>query len=70
MRFSGTDPLNADRVQDAIAAGEEKLGDSGRLLIRKSGTEPLIRVMGEGVDVDLVTAVVDDIVGEVEQVSS
>ncbi len=70
VRFSGTDPLNADRVQDAIAAGEEKLGDSGRLLIRKSGTEPLIRVMGEGVDVDLVTAVVDDIVGEVEQVSS
>lgn len=51
VRFTaGSDPLaNAD-VQEAIAFGEKTLGSSGRLLIRKSGTEPLIRVMGEAED--------------------
>ena len=61
VRFSGGQPLEEDHVVKAIAAGEARLGKSGRLVIRKSGTEPLIRVMGEGDNADLVEAVVDDI---------
>ncbi|MEM9764212.1 MAG: phosphoglucosamine mutase [Pseudomonadota bacterium] len=54
-------PLDDPSVRQAIAAGEARLGQTGRLLIRKSGTEPLIRVMGEGEDQALLAAVVDDI---------
>lgn len=57
----GKTPLEADRVQEAIAAGETALGTAGRLLIRKSGTEPLIRVMGEAEDLPLLDQVLDDI---------
>jgi phosphoglucosamine mutase len=46
----------------AIAAAEARLGKSGRILVRKSGTEPLIRVMAEGDDSDLVRTVVDQII--------
>ncbi len=66
VRYKKGQPLEADNVKAAIAAGEEKLNSSGRLLIRKSGTEPLIRVMGEGEDPSLVEQVVDEIVGAVE----
>ena len=62
----GKAPLEAASVQAAIAAGEAKLDGTGRLLIRKSGTEPLIRVMAEAEDQGLMEAVVDDIVGAVE----
>jgi len=62
VRFSGGKPLERSNVKSAIAAAEEKLGKSGRLVIRPSGTEPLIRVMAEGDDLDLVNAVVDDII--------
>ncbi|MDY0873274.1 phosphoglucosamine mutase [Dongia rigui] len=61
-----TPPLEQVKVKDAIAAGEAALNGSGRLLIRKSGTEPLIRVMAEGEDKALIARVVDDIVGAVE----
>jgi len=61
VRFKGGAPLEAKSVKDAIAAGEAKLAGQGRLLIRKSGTEPLIRVMAEGEDKALVGRVVDDI---------
>ncbi|MEO0823512.1 MAG: phosphoglucosamine mutase, partial [Pseudomonadota bacterium] len=62
VRFNGAArPLEDAAVQDAIAAGEVALGNAGRLLIRKSGTEPLIRVMGEGEDRQLVERVVDEI---------
>ena len=64
-----TTPLENALVQTAIKSGEKKLGKSGRLVIRKSGTEPLIRVMGEGDDAKLVEAVVDEIVDAVDQVS-
>lgn len=65
VRFKEGDPLAADAVKKAISDGEIRLGNDGRLLIRKSGTEPLIRVMGEGVNDDLVNEIVDNIVSEV-----
>ena len=54
VRFSGGEPLKNPRVQAAIADGEARLNGSGRLLVRPSGTEPLIRVMAEGDDDGLV----------------
>jgi phosphoglucosamine mutase len=57
-----TAALEAQAVVAAIAAGEKKLGKGGRILVRKSGTEPLIRVMAEGDDSDLVKSVVDQII--------
>jgi phosphoglucosamine mutase len=67
VRFSGGAPLEQDMVQRAIRDGEAKLNGSGRLVIRKSGTEPLIRVMAEGEDPTLVEAVVDSICEAVKQ---
>lgn len=64
---AGADPLSAATVQGAIAQAEASLVGKGRLLIRKSGTEPLIRVMAECEDDGLLTQVVDGIVAEVEQ---
>ena len=61
VRFNGGAPLEADSVQKRIAAAEAELEGRGRLVIRKSGTEPLIRVMAEGDDPALVRRVVDDI---------
>lgn len=52
-KYQGVDPLSRKSVQDAIAAAEKALGTRGRLLVRKSGTEPLIRVMAQAVDEDL-----------------
>ncbi|WP_427025832.1 phosphoglucosamine mutase [Aureimonas ureilytica] len=62
VRFGGGAPLELPSVQDVINLGRERLGQSGRLVIRPSGTEPLIRVMAEGDDARLVSDVVDDIV--------
>ena len=64
---SGSKPLEADAVQSAISAGEERLGENGRVVIRASGTEPVIRVMAEGDDDTLVEDVVDTICGAVEK---
>jgi phosphoglucosamine mutase len=62
VRFNGgAEPLEADSVRKRIAAAEAELEGKGRLLIRKSGTEPLIRVMAEGDDPALVERLVDDI---------
>ncbi|MGJ8529086.1 phosphoglucosamine mutase [Maritalea sp.] len=61
VRYESGAPLEDEQVKKAIAAGKEKLGKSGRLVIRASGTEPLIRVMGECDDETLVTNVVGDI---------
>jgi phosphoglucosamine mutase len=58
VRFAGTSPLRAAPVQAAIAAAEARLAGSGRLLIRESGTEPLVRVMAEAEDNGLVAEVV------------
>jgi phosphoglucosamine mutase len=66
---AGQDPLDARSVKDAIAAAEADLVGKGRLLIRKSGTEPLIRVMAECEDAGLLARVVDGIVAEVASAS-
>lgn len=65
-RFGGADPLERPSVRAAIAEGERALDGNGRLLIRKSGTEPVIRVMAEGQDRQAVGRVVDAIVDAIE----
>ncbi|HEY5279069.1 MAG TPA: phosphoglucosamine mutase [Pseudolabrys sp.] len=62
VRFKSGKPLENASVRSAIASAESRLGQGGRLLVRPSGTEPVIRVMGEGDDKALVEAVVDDII--------
>lgn len=69
VRFDGGTPLEDDKVITAILSGESSLGQSGRIVIRKSGTEPVIRVMAEGDDEKLVAGVVDDIVTTIEHVA-
>jgi len=66
VRFNGGAPLDKDSVKARIAAAESALGGRGRLVIRKSGTEPLIRVMAEGDDPALVERLVDDICDAVQ----
>lgn len=66
VAYSDASPLDDANVQASIAAGEEKLKGKGRVLIRKSGTEALIRVMAEGENLTLVNQVVDDIVGAMQ----
>jgi phosphoglucosamine mutase len=61
VRYSHGRPLDRPAVKRAIAEGERRLGNAGRLVVRPSGTEPVIRVMAEGEDEDLVTAVVEEI---------
>lgn len=61
VRYGSGEPLKQKQVRDAINNGEDRLGKSGRLVIRPSGTEPVIRVMAEGDDEQLVHAVVNDI---------
>ncbi len=63
VRYSDGMPLERKDVIEAIQEGENRLGSSGRLVIRPSGTEPVIRVMAEGDDKGVVTQVVSDIVG-------
>jgi len=53
-------------VRSAVSAAEQKLGDSGRVLLRPSGTEPLVRVMVEGENADQVRGICEDIAAEVE----
>jgi len=66
VRFEGKPPLEEAGVVQAIKDGEVRLGAGGRLLIRESGTEPLIRVMAEGEDEALIGEVVGDICAAVE----
>jgi phosphoglucosamine mutase len=70
VRFSTGAPLEHDDVKAIIAACEVKLGNQGRLLIRKSGTEPLIRVMAEGDDAALVQQLVSEIVDTIQTVAA
>jgi phosphoglucosamine mutase len=67
VRFTaGARPLDVASVQEVIRASEARIAGQGRILIRKSGTEPLIRVMAECEDEALLAAVVDEIVGAVQ----
>ncbi|MDJ1016603.1 MAG: phosphoglucosamine mutase [Paracoccaceae bacterium] len=65
---AGSDPLGDAGVQEAIRDAEATLRGSGRLLVRKSGTEPLIRVMGEAEDESLLASTLDEVVAAVEAV--
>jgi phosphoglucosamine mutase len=67
VRFNGGAPLEAEGVKKAIADAEARLAGTGRLVIRKSGTEPLIRVMAEGEDQALVEELVDTICEAVKE---
>ena len=67
VRVNGGQPLESDVVQTAIRNCEQRLGTRGRLLIRKSGTEPVIRVMAEGDDEDMVGTVVDEVLRAIER---
>lgn len=71
VRYSaGRQPLEAPEVGKVIADAEAKMGKDGRVLIRKSGTEPLIRVMAECSDEVLLRNVVDEIVAAVEKAAA
>ncbi len=67
---TGGQPLTQDSVVTAIEASRERLGKRGRLVIRPSGTEPVIRVMAEGDDRDLVERAVDDVVQALQAVAA
>jgi phosphoglucosamine mutase len=70
IHISGGKPLEEALVKAAIEDARHRLGKSGRLVIRPSGTEPLIRVMAEGDDQQLVEAVVNDIVEVISETRS
>jgi phosphoglucosamine mutase len=70
VRYQKGKPLENERVRTAITAAEAKLGRGGRLIVRSSGTEPVIRVMGEGDDKILVETVVDDVCEALSQVAA
>jgi phosphoglucosamine mutase len=61
VRYKKGKPLENANVRSAIASAEQRLGRGGRLIVRPSGTEPVIRVMGEGDDPRVVEAAVDDV---------
>ncbi len=70
VRYAGESPLEAERVRRAIAAAERELGAAGRLVIRPSGTEPVIRVMAEAEDEKLVSSLVDSLCDEIARAAA
>jgi phosphoglucosamine mutase len=70
VRYQKGKPLENAAVRSAIASAEKKLGRGGRLLVRPSGTEPVIRVMAEGDDKALVEAAVDDVIEALSSVAA
>lgn len=67
VRFGGASPLDRPVVQDIIAQSKERLANDGRLLVRPSGTEPLIRVMAEGEDARKIDEIVTEICRVIER---
>jgi phosphoglucosamine mutase len=70
VRFVSGRPLESEQVRGAIAKAEERLNGSGRIVVRASGTEPLIRIMAEGDDESLVSQVVREIAGAVKKAAA
>ncbi len=70
IRYKTDVDLQSKMVQKILQTGEDSLGDTGRILVRKSGTEPLIRVMAEGSDNGLVKLVVDKICDDIEELDN
>jgi phosphoglucosamine mutase len=70
IRFSSGKPLESETVKAAIAQGEGRLNGSGRIVVRASGTEPLIRIMAEGDDEKLIGQVVKEIAGAVRKAAA
>lgn len=68
VRFSGGKPLEDKAVKQAIREAENELATRGRLVIRPSGTEPLIRVMAEGDDQGQIERIVNDLIGVIAAV--
>jgi phosphoglucosamine mutase len=67
VRYANGQPLDDARGRSANEGGRSRLGQKGRVVIRPSGTEPVIRVMAEGDDEGLVSSVVGDIVAAVKE---
>ena len=67
VRYEGNEPLELATVKEAIRDAENRLSKKGRLLIRKSGTEPLIRVMAEGEDKKLISEVVEELADTIQR---
>ncbi len=66
VRYSGANPMEQESIQDAINGAQERFSGQGRVLVRPSGTEPLIRVMAEGDDSALVETIVNDLCALIE----
>ena len=70
VHYDGESPLSRADVQTAIKIADDRLGESGRVLVRASGTEPVIRVMVEARDPEVVSATVDELCALIESVAS
>jgi phosphoglucosamine mutase len=70
VRYSGASPLHLAHIQAAIAAASARLERTGRVLIRASGTEPLIRVMAEGEDRSLIQSIVEELCATIAQATT
>ena len=67
VRYETSDPLSSDLVKEAYSRMESELAEAGRIVLRKSGTEPLIRVMAEAQSAELAERVVDTIIDAVQK---
>ncbi len=70
VRFSGKSPMESDAVRNAVNSAQERFNGGGRVLVRPSGTEPLIRVMAEGDDKTMVDNVVNDLCDVIEKAAA
>ena len=66
VQYNSTSPLDLETVKSAIRDAQSDVGDTGRILVRASGTEPLIRVMVEGNDLTMVEKVTNDLASVIE----